>query len=121
MSCTCLNLMLIYTWSEPLLIKLSVNKMCDCVYLFLPGKPVKSQVAASFSCPRRSVLDERLKCSEQSIAALLGTLLHQIFQVTRLENNSLVNIVLSFRLLLFYTCSAQRIMSPYHCFYRLDL
>lgn len=39
-----------------------------------------TRVAASFSCPRRSVLDERLKCSEQSIAALLGTLLHQIFQ-----------------------------------------
>ncbi|KAK9202628.1 hypothetical protein WN944_017840 [Citrus x changshan-huyou] len=39
-----------------------------------------TRVAASFSCPRRSVLDERLKCSEQSISALLGTLLHQIFQ-----------------------------------------
>ncbi|KAL9434767.1 hypothetical protein AB3S75_021104 [Citrus x aurantiifolia] len=39
-----------------------------------------TRVAASFNCPRRSVLDERLKCSEQSISALLGTLLHQIFQ-----------------------------------------
>lgn len=39
-----------------------------------------TRVAASFSCPRRSVLDERLKCSERSISALLGTLLHQIFQ-----------------------------------------
>ncbi|XP_058204643.1 DNA replication ATP-dependent helicase/nuclease JHS1 isoform X2 [Rhododendron vialii] len=39
-----------------------------------------TRVAASFSCPRRTVLDERLKCSEQSVAALTGTLLHQIFQ-----------------------------------------
>ncbi|XP_021612067.1 DNA replication ATP-dependent helicase/nuclease JHS1 isoform X4 [Manihot esculenta] len=39
-----------------------------------------TRVAASFSCARRSVLDERLKCSEQSDAALIGTLLHQIFQ-----------------------------------------
>ncbi|KAF8379125.1 hypothetical protein HHK36_028554 [Tetracentron sinense] len=39
-----------------------------------------TRVAASFSCPRRSVLDERLKCSEHSTAALSGTLLHQIFQ-----------------------------------------
>ncbi|RVW22625.1 DNA replication ATP-dependent helicase/nuclease DNA2 [Vitis vinifera] len=37
-------------------------------------------VAASFSCSRRTVLDERLKCSEHSTAALIGTLLHQIFQ-----------------------------------------
>ncbi|KAK9273764.1 hypothetical protein L1049_018574 [Liquidambar formosana] len=39
-----------------------------------------TRVAASFSCPRRTVLDERLKCSEHSTAALIGTLLHQIFQ-----------------------------------------
>ncbi|XP_059633769.1 DNA replication ATP-dependent helicase/nuclease JHS1 [Cornus florida] len=39
-----------------------------------------TRVAASFSCPRRTVLDERLKCSEHSSAALIGTLLHQIFQ-----------------------------------------
>ncbi|KAF8030733.1 hypothetical protein BT93_D0041 [Corymbia citriodora subsp. variegata] len=39
-----------------------------------------TQVAASFTCPRRTVLDERLKCSEYSTAALIGTLLHQIFQ-----------------------------------------
>ncbi|GAB4849894.1 Mediator of RNA polymerase II transcription subunit 16 [Ancistrocladus abbreviatus] len=37
-------------------------------------------VAGSFSCSRRAVLDERLKCSEQSTAALVGSLLHQIFQ-----------------------------------------
>ncbi|CBI16748.3 unnamed protein product, partial [Vitis vinifera] len=39
-----------------------------------------TRVAASFSCSRRTVLDERLKCSEHSTAALIGTLLHQIFQ-----------------------------------------
>ncbi|XP_057980952.1 DNA replication ATP-dependent helicase/nuclease JHS1 [Malania oleifera] len=39
-----------------------------------------TRVAASFSCPRRAVLDERLKCGEHSTAALIGTLLHQIFQ-----------------------------------------
>ncbi|GAB4838922.1 hypothetical protein Ancab_028454 [Ancistrocladus abbreviatus] len=37
-------------------------------------------VAGSFSCSRRAVLDEMLKCSEQSTAALVGRLLHQIFQ-----------------------------------------
>ncbi|XP_040995352.1 DNA replication ATP-dependent helicase/nuclease JHS1 [Juglans microcarpa x Juglans regia] len=39
-----------------------------------------TRVAASFSCPRRTILDERLKCNEYSTAALIGTLLHQIFQ-----------------------------------------
>ncbi|KAM4081953.1 hypothetical protein ACJW30_11G132500 [Castanea mollissima] len=39
-----------------------------------------TRVAGSFSCPRRTVLDERVKCSEYSTAALIGTLLHQIFQ-----------------------------------------
>ncbi|XP_010275324.1 PREDICTED: DNA replication ATP-dependent helicase/nuclease DNA2 [Nelumbo nucifera] len=39
-----------------------------------------TRVAASFGCPRRSVLDERLKSNEHSVAALIGTLLHQIFQ-----------------------------------------
>ncbi|XP_043718430.1 DNA replication ATP-dependent helicase/nuclease JHS1 isoform X4 [Telopea speciosissima] len=44
-----------------------------------------TRVAASFSCPRRTVLDERLKCSEHSTAALIGTLLHQIFQAGLLK------------------------------------
>ncbi|XP_047338486.1 DNA replication ATP-dependent helicase/nuclease JHS1 isoform X2 [Impatiens glandulifera] len=39
-----------------------------------------TRVASSFSCPRRTVLDERLKSSEQSVAALMGTLMHQVFQ-----------------------------------------
>ncbi|VFQ84275.1 unnamed protein product [Cuscuta campestris] len=39
-----------------------------------------TRVASSFSCSRRTVLDERLKSSEYSAAALMGTLLHQIFQ-----------------------------------------
>ncbi|KAF3447603.1 hypothetical protein FNV43_RR12790 [Rhamnella rubrinervis] len=39
-----------------------------------------TRVASSFNCPRRTVLDERLRCSEYSAAALIGTLLHQIFQ-----------------------------------------
>ncbi|XP_027350618.1 DNA replication ATP-dependent helicase/nuclease DNA2 [Abrus precatorius] len=44
--------------------------------ILLPG----TRVAASFSCQRRAVLDERIKHNENSIAALTGTLLHQIFQ-----------------------------------------
>ncbi|KAL7120847.1 hypothetical protein ACP275_02G147300 [Erythranthe tilingii] len=39
-----------------------------------------TRVSASFSCPRRTVLDERLKHNEHSAAALMGTLLHQLFQ-----------------------------------------
>ncbi|KAH7525256.1 hypothetical protein FEM48_Zijuj06G0205800 [Ziziphus jujuba var. spinosa] len=39
-----------------------------------------TRVAASFNCPRRTVLDERLRCSEHAAPALIGTLLHQIFQ-----------------------------------------
>ncbi|KAE8695691.1 DNA replication ATP-dependent helicase/nuclease DNA2-like isoform X2 [Hibiscus syriacus] len=39
-----------------------------------------TRVAGSFSCPRRTVLDERLRSNEHSTAALIGTLLHQIFQ-----------------------------------------
>ena len=39
------------------------------------------QVASSFHCPRRSVLDDRLKSNEYSTSALTGTLLHQVFQV----------------------------------------
>ncbi|KAI3719214.1 hypothetical protein L6452_20109 [Arctium lappa] len=39
-----------------------------------------TRVAASFSCLRRTVLDERLKSNEQSASALVGTLLHQLFQ-----------------------------------------
>ncbi|CAA0842768.1 DNA replication helicase- putative [Striga hermonthica] len=39
-----------------------------------------TRVSASFSCPRRTILDERLKHNEHSIAALMGTLLHQIYQ-----------------------------------------
>ncbi|WOL06102.1 DNA replication ATP-dependent helicase/nuclease DNA2 [Canna indica] len=45
-----------------------------------------TRVASSFSCPRRAVLDERLKSSEHSSAALLGTLLHQIFQAGLLHD-----------------------------------
>ncbi|XP_027113474.2 DNA replication ATP-dependent helicase/nuclease JHS1-like [Coffea arabica] len=39
-----------------------------------------TRVAASFSCSRRTVLDERLKSNGYATAALVGTLLHQIFQ-----------------------------------------
>ncbi|KAF9625151.1 hypothetical protein IFM89_019365 [Coptis chinensis] len=46
-----------------------------------------TRVAASFGCPRRSVLDERLKCNEHSTAALIGTLLHQIFQAGLLREH----------------------------------
>ncbi|CAH2038530.1 unnamed protein product [Thlaspi arvense] len=39
-----------------------------------------TKVAGSFGCPRRTVLDERLRSNEHATAALLGTLLHQVFQ-----------------------------------------
>ncbi|GMH21627.1 hypothetical protein Nepgr_023469 [Nepenthes gracilis] len=39
-----------------------------------------TRVAGSLSCSRRAVLDERLKCNDRSTAALIGSLLHQIFQ-----------------------------------------
>ncbi|THG01570.1 hypothetical protein TEA_023305 [Camellia sinensis var. sinensis] len=60
--------------------KCDVNR--DKNYLIIHPDVLMSgtRVAASFSCPRRTVLDERLKCSEQSVAALIGTLLHQVFQ-----------------------------------------
>lgn len=45
-----------------------------------------TRVASSFHCPRRAVLDERLKASEQSTSALLGTLLHQMFQAGLLKD-----------------------------------
>ncbi|KAI3905112.1 hypothetical protein MKX01_017358 [Papaver californicum] len=39
-----------------------------------------SQVSTSFNCPRRAVLDERLKRNEYSVAPLVGVMLHEIFQ-----------------------------------------
>ncbi|PWA98098.1 DNA replication helicase [Artemisia annua] len=39
-----------------------------------------TRVAGSFSCHRRTVLDERLKNNEQSAPALIGPLFHQLFQ-----------------------------------------
>ncbi|KAL8105137.1 DNA replication ATP-dependent helicase/nuclease JHS1 [Apium graveolens] len=46
-----------------------------------------TRVASSYNCTRRAVLDERLKCSEHSITALIGTLLHQIFQAGLIHEN----------------------------------
>ncbi|GAB2270730.1 hypothetical protein Dimus_005601 [Dionaea muscipula] len=40
-----------------------------------------TRVAGSFSCSRRAVLDERLRCNEYSSAALMGSLLHHVFQL----------------------------------------
>ncbi|CAL0302859.1 unnamed protein product [Lupinus luteus] len=50
-----------------------------------------TRVASSFSCARRTVLDERLKSNEYSIAALTGTLLHQIFQAGLIKVSPTVN------------------------------
>ncbi|KAJ8756155.1 hypothetical protein K2173_024702 [Erythroxylum novogranatense] len=49
-----------------------------------------TRVVRSFSCPRRSVLDERLKISEHSTPALVGTLLHQVFQAGLMRKNPTV-------------------------------
>ncbi|GJN01915.1 hypothetical protein PR202_ga19219 [Eleusine coracana subsp. coracana] len=45
-----------------------------------------TRVASSFHCPRRSVLDDRLKSNEYSTSALIGTMLHQVFQAGLLED-----------------------------------
>ncbi|GMJ09463.1 jing he sheng 1, embryo defective 2411 [Hibiscus trionum] len=50
-----------------------------------------TRVAGSFSCPRRTVLDERLRSNEHSTAALIGTLLHQIFQAGLLKASPTVH------------------------------
>ncbi|KAL1172800.1 hypothetical protein V6Z11_A05G373200 [Gossypium hirsutum] len=50
-----------------------------------------TRVAGSFSCPRRTVLDERLRCNEHSTAALIGTLLHQIFQAGLVKESPTVH------------------------------
>ncbi|XP_068650262.1 DNA replication ATP-dependent helicase/nuclease JHS1 [Aristolochia californica] len=44
-----------------------------------------TRVASSFACSRRAVLDERLRFNEHSNAALIGTLLHQLFQAALLK------------------------------------
>nr|XP_029123131.1 DNA replication ATP-dependent helicase/nuclease DNA2 isoform X1 [Elaeis guineensis] len=46
-----------------------------------------TRVASSFTCPRRAVLDERLKSAEHSTSALIGTMLHQIFQAGLLKDS----------------------------------
>ncbi|KAL2337269.1 hypothetical protein Fmac_011715 [Flemingia macrophylla] len=57
-----------------------------------PGLLVSgTQVAASFSCPRRTVLNERLKYNDYSIAALTGIMLHQNFQAGLTNDNPTVN------------------------------
>ncbi|KAJ8438485.1 hypothetical protein Cgig2_008972 [Carnegiea gigantea] len=55
-----------------------------------------TRVAGSFGCPRRAVLDERLKSSEYSIAALTGILLHQIFQAGLLMENPSIDLLQEF-------------------------
>ncbi|KAL4378954.1 hypothetical protein GQ457_02G021680 [Hibiscus cannabinus] len=50
-----------------------------------------TRVAGSFSCPRRTVLDERLRSNEHSTAALIGTLLHQIFQAGLVKESPTVH------------------------------
>ncbi|XP_020538539.1 DNA replication ATP-dependent helicase/nuclease JHS1 isoform X2 [Jatropha curcas] len=52
-----------------------------------------TRVAASFSCPRRTVLDERLKSNDHSEAALIGTLLHQIFQAGLINEKPTINLL----------------------------
>ncbi|XP_061997380.1 DNA replication ATP-dependent helicase/nuclease JHS1 [Rosa rugosa] len=44
-----------------------------------------TRVAANFICPRRTVLDERLKGNEYSTPALIGTILHQVFEAALMK------------------------------------
>ncbi|CAM8904527.1 unnamed protein product [Rhodiola kirilowii] len=57
-----------------------VTRSCSLIIIHPDILVSGTRVAASCSCRRRTVLDERIKCNEQSTAALLGTLLHQMFQ-----------------------------------------
>ncbi|XP_039122512.1 DNA replication ATP-dependent helicase/nuclease JHS1 isoform X1 [Dioscorea cayenensis subsp. rotundata] len=72
-----------------------------------------TRVASSFNCPRRTVLDERLKCNEHSTSALVGTMLHQIFQAgllkelpTRQFLEEYAGIVLKRNIESLYSCGA---------------
>lgn len=69
---------------------LNIHSIC-CIFFILLHlmSSYFVQVASSFTCSRRAVLDERLKSSEHFSAALLGTLLHQIFQVHDSRNRLL--------------------------------
>ncbi|KAH9622076.1 hypothetical protein KSS87_007326, partial [Heliosperma pusillum] len=55
-----------------------------------------TRIAGSFSCSRRAVLDERLKCSEHSTAALIGTILHQIYQAGLIMEHPTIEGLLEF-------------------------
>ncbi|KAG0502868.1 hypothetical protein HPP92_002940 [Vanilla planifolia] len=65
--------------------KCIVNRSKNFVIVFPEILVSGTRVASSFHCPRRAVLDQRLKASEQSVPALIGTLLHQIFQAGLLK------------------------------------
>ncbi|KAL6130481.1 hypothetical protein ACLB2K_068860 [Fragaria x ananassa] len=49
-----------------------------------------TRVAANFICPRRTVLDERLKGNEYSTPALIGTILHQVFEAALMKEKPTV-------------------------------
>ncbi|XLT36993.1 hypothetical protein HN873_068285 [Arachis hypogaea] len=55
------------------------------------------QVASNFSCLRRTVLDEKLKCKEYSTAALIGTLLYQNFQDGLIDFLKTIHLLISLK------------------------
>ncbi|PKA53054.1 DNA replication ATP-dependent helicase Dna2 [Apostasia shenzhenica] len=66
--------------------KCVVNHNNNLVIVFPDILVSGTRVASSFTCPRRAVLDERLKSREHSTSALIGTMLHQIFQAGLLKD-----------------------------------
>uniref|UniRef100_A0A7N0U5B7 DNA replication ATP-dependent helicase/nuclease n=1 Tax=Kalanchoe fedtschenkoi TaxID=63787 RepID=A0A7N0U5B7_KALFE len=71
--------------------KCDVTRSCSLIIVHPDILISGTRVAASCSCRRRTVLDERIKCNEQSTAALLGTLLHQIFQAGLIKEILTIN------------------------------
>ncbi|WCJ23084.1 DNA replication ATP-dependent helicase/nuclease JHS1 [Euphorbia peplus] len=71
--------------------KCEVGRDCNLLIIHPDILISGTRVASSFNCPRRTVLDERLKCSEHSDVALLGTLLHQIYQDGLVSENPTVS------------------------------
>lgn len=55
--------------------------MCLLLVFLAVNRGCYFQVSSSFTCLRRAVLDERIRCNERSSTAVIGILLHQLFQV----------------------------------------
>ncbi|XP_065859442.1 DNA replication ATP-dependent helicase/nuclease JHS1 [Euphorbia lathyris] len=71
--------------------KCEVGRDCNLLIIHPDILISGTRVTSSFSCPRRTVLDERLKCNEHSYVALLGILLHQIYEAALTSENPTIS------------------------------